>query len=157
MKELKGLKWESIFTSFLFIILGIILLFTPETTARTICYLVDMIATAIGALRIITSFTTSFEKNLEKNNLVNGLIAVLLGLFVIIKVRLIISLIPFLLGILVTISGISKLQASLDMKRMKADKWLGMFAIALINIGLGILLLFRPFAAATTMFSIIGA
>lgn len=157
MKELKGFKWESIFSSFLFIIVGIVLLFSPETTARTICYLIGMVGIAIGIFRIVTYFTTSFEKNYEKNNLVNGLVAVLLGLFVILKVKLIISLIPFLLGILVTISGIGKLQASLDIKRLKSEKWLGVFIVSLVNIGLGILLLFRPFSAATTMFMIIGA
>ncbi len=154
--QTKGIRLEMLISAVMYIIAGAILLLFPETTARTICYMIAIVIMAIGFIKIITYLVRGLEQNMYKNDLVVGLICFVLGFIFIFKVKLIISIIPILLGILVLISGFSKLQSSLDVKRMKNGNWMYFLIIALINIGLGLLCIFSPFKIAKTMIRLIG-
>ena len=79
-----------------------------------------------------------------------------LGILVLSKVEVIIALIPFLLGVLVLISGCSKLQDVIDMKRMNYGNWIVMLIFAVINVIFGILLMCNPFESANLLFRLIG-
>ena len=58
-----------------------------------------------------------------QNDFALGLLEVLAGIFFIWKSDLIISLIPFLFGFIVMISGFIKLQQALDIKMMGISSW----------------------------------
>ena len=78
-------------------------------------------------------------------DLVVGLSTILGGILVIIKIDQLTALIPVLLGFLVTISGILKIQNSVDMLRLGNGTWHVAFALAIVNIIFGIVLLIDPF------------
>ena len=65
----------------------------------------------------------------------------MLGAVVLYKVEIVISLIPFILGVLVLCSGCSKLQDAIDLKRLDYGSWLGLLIVAAINIILGVVLI----------------
>lgn len=157
MRELKDMKWESIFTEILVILLGIILLLNPGTTAKTICYIVGMIIMAVGIIKIMAYFVTNLQDNLQKNNFATGAVFVIIGILFVVKVNLIVSIVPFVMGIFVILSGLGKLQTVFNLKRMKSDGWLGLLIVAVINIGLGILLFSDLIGAAKLMIRVIGA
>lgn len=157
MKELKGIKWETIFIQILIILLGIILFFNPATTTRTICYIIGMIIMAAGVIKIMLYFLTNFENNWQKNSFTSGAVLVMIGILFIAKVNLIISIVPFVMGIFVLLSGLGKLQAVFDLRRMKSDGWLGLLILAVINIALGILLFSDLIGAAKLMIRVVGA
>lgn len=157
MKELKGIKWEAIFTQILVILLGIVLLFNPETTARTVCYIIGMIIMAAGVIKILSYFLTSFENNWQKNSFVSGAVLVMVGILFMVKVEVIMSIIPIIMGIFVLLSGVGKLQAVFDLRRMKSDGWIGLLIIAIINIALGGLLFSDVIRAAKLMIRVVGA
>lgn len=152
----KGFRLELLLSSVMYVIAGAILLLFPETTARTICYLIAIVVMAIGLIKVLTYLARGLEQNMYKNDLVVGLVCFIIGLVLIFKVKAIISIIPILLGILVLISGFGKLQSSLDVKRMKNGNWTYFFIIALVNIALGLLCIFSPFKIAKTMIRLIG-
>lgn len=156
MNQLKSFKLETIISSIFYIISGAILLLFPETTAKSICYMIAIVIMAIGVVKVITYFVRGLEQNVYKNDLVIGLICIVIGIVIIYKVRLIISIIPIILGVLVLVSGFRKLQSSIDVKRMKSGNGMYFLVIALINIGLGLILIFNPFEAAKTMFRLVG-
>ncbi|MFR0848452.1 MAG: hypothetical protein ACLSG9_11210 [Eubacterium sp.] len=56
------------------------------------------------------------------------------------------DLVPVVLGFLITISGILKLQNSVDLLRLGHGTWHVAFALAIINIVFGVVLLINPFA-----------
>lgn len=157
MKELKGIKWEAVFTEILVILLGIILLFNPAATTRTICYIIGMIIMAVGVVKLMSYFLMNFEKNWQRNGFVTGIILIIIGIFFMINVKIIMSIIPFIMGIFVILSGLRKLQTVFELRRIKSDKWLGMLIIAVINTALGILLLSNLIHAAKLMIRIVGA
>lgn len=156
MDQLKELKWQSLLTSALYVIMGIILLVYPETTARTLCYVVGIAGVVIGIFTVLAYLFRDVQKNYYRNDFILGMVEVALGAFVLYKADLIIALIPFLLGILVVISGISKLQNCIDVRRMNYGSGLVFFIMAMVNIVIGVVLVMAPFEAAKVMFMLIG-
>lgn len=154
---LKEMKWNAILRSVIYMILGIILIVFPDTTARTLCYIGGGAVVIAGVVTLITYQFRELEVRYYRNDFVVGLIEVLLGLFCIYKANLLISLLPFILGIFVVISGFCKLQNGLDVKRMGYANWYIFVLLSAANIVFGMILLWNPFTAATVMFIIIGA
>ena len=90
------------------------------------------------------------------NEFVFGILGIVLGAVVLYKVEIVISLIPFILGVLVLCSGCSKLQDAIDLKRLDYGSWLGLLIVAAINIILGVVLIYNPFKAAILLFRVLG-
>ncbi|MGN1146780.1 MAG: HdeD family acid-resistance protein [Lachnospiraceae bacterium] len=156
MRILKELKWQSILYAALYIVLGVILLLFPETTATTLCYAVGGAAIVIGVVSVCIYLFRDVSRNTYRNDFVSGLVSILLGIFIFYKVDLIISLIPFVLGIAVVVSGFLKLQDCIDVRRMGYGNGLALFILAIINVALGIVLVLNPFSTAILLFRIIG-
>ena len=156
MKMLKELKWEAILTGVLYILLGIVALVIPETMQKTLGYLIGIVLIVAGLISIICYLLRDARENYYHNEFVFGLVGMVVGAAVLYKVEVIISLIPFILGILVLFSGCSKLQDAIDLKRLGYGSWAGMLVVAVINIILGILLICNPFKAAIVLFRVLG-
>ncbi len=156
MKMLKELKWEAILTGVLYILLGIVALLIPETMQKTLGYLIGIVLIVAGAVSMICYLLRDARDNYYHNEFVFGLVGIVLGVAVLYKVEVIISLIPFILGILVLFSGCSKLQDAIDLKRLSYGSWVGMLVVAVINIILGVVLICNPFQAAVLLFRVLG-
>ena len=156
MKMLKELKWEAILTGVLYILLGIVALVVPETMQKTLGYVIGIVLIVAGLISIICYLLRDAKENYYHNEFVFGLVGMVLGAAVLYKVEVIISLSPFILGILVLFSGCSKLQDAIDLKRLGYGSWIGMLVVAVINIILGIVLICNPFQAAIVLFRVLG-
>ena len=106
-------------------------------------------------------------KELKWEAILTGVLYILLGIVALVipetmgavvlyKVEIVISLIPFILGVLVLCSGCSKLQDAIDLKRLGYGSWLGLLIVAAINIILGVVLIYNPFKAAILLFRVLG-
>ena len=156
MKMLKELKWEAILTGVLYILLGIVALVIPETMQKTLGYLIGIVLIIAGLISMVCYLLRDARENYYHNEFVFGLVGIVVGAAVLYKVEVIISLIPFILGILVLFSGCSKLQDAIDLKRLSYGSWVGMLVVAAINIILGIVLICNPFKAAVLLFRVLG-
>lgn len=156
MKQVKDLKWDALLLAVLYILLGIVVLVFPETTARTLGYLIGVVLILAGAVSMICYLLRDAHLNYYRNDFLSGLIGIALGCLVFYKVELIISLIPFILGLMVLISGCSKLQDVIDMKRMEYGNWIVMLILAAVNVVIGVILICNPFKAATLLFRLLG-
>ena len=141
MKMLKELKWEAILTGVLYILLGIVALVIPETMQKTLGYLIGIVLIVAGLISIICYLLRDARENYYHNEFVFGILGIVLGAVVLYKVEIVISLIPFILGVLVLCSGCSKLQDAIDLKRLGYGSWLGLLIVAAINIILGVVLI----------------
>ena len=150
------MKWEAILTGVLYILLGIVALVVPETMQKTLGYVIGIVLIVAGLISIICYLLRDAKENYYHNEFVFGLVGMVLGAAVLYKVEVIISLIPFILGILVLFSGCSKLQDAIDLKRLGYSSWAGMLVMAAINIILGIVLICNPFKAAIVLFRVLG-
>lgn len=105
---------------------------------------------------IICYLLRDARENYYHNEFVFGILGIVLGAVVLYKVEIVISLIPFILGVLVLCSGCSKLQDAIDLKRLGYGSWLGLLIVAAINIILGVVLIYNPFKAAILLFRVLG-
>lgn len=156
MSLLKQLKWNLILLAVIFIALGIVLILWPGATMKTICYLLAAMLLAIGVVSLINYLGKDISGIIYRYDLVVGLCAILGGILVIVKVDKLTDLIPAVLGFLVTMSGIMKMQNSVDMLRLGHGTWHVAFAMAIVNIVAGIVLLMNPFEAAQILIMCLG-
>ena len=156
MSLLKQLKWNLILLAVIFIALGIVLILWPGATMKTICYLLAAMLLAIGVVSLINYLRKDISGIIYRYDLVVGLCAILGGILVIVKVDKLTDLIPAVLGFLVTMSGIMKMQNSVDMLRLGHGPWHVAFAMAIVNIVAGIVLLMNPFEAAQILIMCLG-
>lgn len=155
MSQLKEMKLQSLITAALFVILGIILIIYPETTAQTLCYVVGIAGVVIGIFTVLAYLFRDVQKNYYRNDFIIGTVEVFLGAFVLYKAELIIELIPFILGILVVFSGLSKLQNCIDIRRMNQGNGLAFFIVAMLNIICGVVIVVVPFETVKVLFFVI--
>jgi len=156
MSLLKQLKWNLILLAVIFIALGIVLILWPGATMKTICYLLAAMLLALGVASLINYLRKDISGIIYRYDLVVGLCAILGGILVIVKVDKLTDLIPAVLGFLVTMSGILKMQNSVDMLRLGHGTWHVAFAMAIVNIVAGIVLLMNPFEAAQILIMCLG-
>lgn len=156
MKLLKQLKWDALLMGALYILLGIVALVIPETMERLLGFLIGAVLIIAGAVSMISYLLRDAHQNYYHNDFLHGLVGILLGIVVLYKVDIIISLIPFLLGTLVLVSGLSKLQDVIDLKRLEYGNWIFMLVLAVVNIILGLVLIFNPMAVAALLFRLLG-
>lgn len=153
---LKEMKWNMLMSAALYIVLGLILLIFPATTARTICYMVAGIAIVTGLVNLVVYFTRNITRNYYRNDFVTGLLLMVLGIFVIYRVDLVIALVPFIIGMCIIVSGLFKLQGALDVQRMGGNAAL-ILGVAVINVVIGILMMINPFESALLLYRLLGA
>lgn len=156
MKLLKEIKWDALLTGILYVVLGLAALLLPETMVRILGYLIAIVLIVAGAFSMIGYLLRDAHQNYYHNDFVYGLVGISLGCIVLYKVEVIISLIPFILGLLVLFSGCTKLQAVIDMKRLECGNWLAMLAVAAANVILGALLMANPFEWMELLFRLLG-
>jgi len=156
MRTIKEIKWNAMLKGILYILLGVVALLIPETMEKTLGYLMGIVLIIAGGVSMISYLLRDARENYYRDDFVFGLVGIVLGIIVLLKVEIIISIIPLLLGIMVVISGCAKLQDVIDMKRMNSGNWIVMLILALINLILGLVLIFNPFKAATFLFRMIG-
>lgn len=156
MNIFKELKRTYFVGAILYVLLGIVLLFFPQTTLLTICYAFACILGIVGAGYIITYIRNDTLKTYQRNDFAVGLTYLALSVFIAFKTEIVISFLPILLGLAFLISSIIKLQHALDLMQVKFKNWWIVLLIAVSSAALGLYLVIHPFAAAAAMVRVIG-
>ena len=146
MKILKELKWNLIALALAFVVIGVIFILYPTEVQTTACYMIAALLLILGVISLINYLRKDISGIIYRSDLVVGLSAILGGILVIIKLEQLTDLVLVVLGFLVTISGILKMQNSVDMLRLGNGTWHVAFAMAIANIIFGIILLINPFS-----------
>lgn len=153
---LKEMKWDALLTGILYVVLGVMALALPETMEKILGYMIGVVLIIGGAVSMIAYLLRDAHQNYYHNDFLHGLIGIAAGILVLTKMEIVIGLISFLLGVLVLVSGCSKLQDVIDMKRLECGNWIVMLVLAAVNVGLGILLICNPFSWTILLFRLLG-
>lgn len=151
----KEMKWSMLLSAALYVVLGLVLVIFPATTARTICYMIAGIAIVVGLVNLVVYFTRNITRNYYRNDFVTGLLMVVLGIFVIYKADLVIALVPFIIGLCIIVSGLFKLQGALDVQRMGGNSVV-ILGLSIVNVVIGILMVINPFESALLLYRLLG-
>lgn len=154
MKEiLKKIKADTILSAVLCIILGVVLLVYTEQTTSLFCKLLALVLIVMGVAHMLTYFTDRAGNNLR---LIAGVIVLLLGIWIFINPKIIINLIPAIIGAILFLHGVEDLRLSIQAKEGEGSAWISCLILAIINLALGILLIVKAFEAAQIAFKLIG-
>lgn len=153
---LKKVKGNSIFTAILTALYGLVLTIWPDTSAKTLCYVIDGVVIAVGIGYVIQYVRKDVTKDFYRKDLVYGLFAIILGIVGLVKVEMVESIIPVVLGLFVLFSGIMKLQNAFDLYRLKKTNWLVVLIIAILNVIFAIILITEPVWVVGMLFRLIG-
>lgn len=157
MKQIwKELKWDALLKGLLYIVLGVAALVVSEQMVIALGYILGVVLIVAGAVSMILYLLRDARQNYYHNDFLYGLLFIIVGGILLYNVKLVINVMPTLLGLMVVISGISKLQDVIDMKRLNCGNWIGMLILAILNLILGIVLIMNPFEAAVVMFKVLG-
>ena len=156
MDKIKAFKVENILTALLYVALGVVLIMFPESIAKTLIYTIATIVIAVGVIKIISYFLKREQAGYSNAGIVSGLIFIVIGLFILTSTKIIISVIPFVMGVCILISAYSKLQYVLQLSKYTNEKNRGMLLAAIITFILGIVLILNPFRAAKWMIRLVG-
>ncbi|MCR5419310.1 MAG: DUF308 domain-containing protein [Lachnospiraceae bacterium] len=139
---------------------GILLLVNPIGFTSAIIRAIGIGMAAGGAIWSIKYFRTPVREAAATGMLFCGIISMLLGLFLITKTEWLITTMTILIAIyavMILVLGILKLQWTVDLIRMKRDKWGVSGVSAMIAILFGALLLINPFKTTEFIWKLAGA
>ena len=141
------------------IIIGILLLVNPVafTSGIIVAFGIVLMITGIGTA--IKYFRTEPEEAAVSQILVKGLLMLLAGIFCAFNSHWFIATFPVLTlvyGVVILVTGITKLQWTVDIIRMKRCKWLWMAISAAISIICGITVITTPFKTTAVLWMFIG-
>ena len=145
----------SLITSIVFLILGIFLVFRTEGTINLISSIIGVILLLNGGFTIIKYFQneSEFKSNVE---LICGIAIVIAGFVLILNPVAVVSILPFILGIYFTITGIIKLKYALDIRKYQKENPIFMLITSGLTIVCGLLFVINPFGGAVALTQMIG-
>lgn len=157
MKEfINELKWNKILYGAILVVVGLILFLFPNQISSVISMVVGLFFLFMGLVVIVSYLTKRVEMVFGSNRLVIGAAFIALGIFVMIRSDFVVSVIPFILGLIVLISGVNKLQNFIDLKRLESDGGIVTLVFAILNIAFGVVLIINPFDAAIVLLKVTG-
>lgn len=145
------MKKYDISSSIVLLILGILLLLVPGGIVTTVIRVFGIIILIIG----VTSVLNEIKIKKQSTDFVNGILIGILGLVFISSPQTIASIIPFILGVWIVVKSAFKLQFSYSFKRTSTD-YVKPLVINIIELILGLVLVFNPFKGAEALIRIIG-
>ena len=141
------------------IVIGILLLVNPVgfTSGIIVAFGIVLMITGIGTT--IKYFRTEPAEAAVRQVLMKGLLELLGGAFCAFNSHWFIATFPVLTlvyGVVILVTGITKLQWTVDIIRMKRSKWLWMAVSAAISILCGITVIMSPFSTTAVLWMFIG-
>lgn len=154
MRELlKDIKWSLILASLLFLLLGIALLIWPHTSNLILCYIVAGVLTAYGLFNILAYFGK------ERGSLIGlivGVICAAFGVYALVQPTGISDIISIILGVAILVDGVISLRRDFELRTMGFPQWWAPFALDMLILVLGAIVIFNPGLFAELLLQIIG-
>ena len=154
--KMKAIFKGSIFAAIAYIILGLVLVIWPDITMKTLVYVTAAVLGVGGIVSIVRYIIHSPIKGEINSYLASGLVMLMVALFMYLREDLVVTIIPFVLGLAIVIDGFVKLQRSIDLARLHFEGWVLVLLMAAISIALGVVLLTRPIDTARVLTIVLG-
>lgn len=147
---------SSLITSIFLIVLGGLLLFKSEETIVTIAYIIGGVLFALGVVALIRFIRYARKEVNSELDIIYGVVTIILGYLIIKNPKSLASIIPIVFGVSIVISGATKLQYALELKRDKNQLWTMTLIVSIISAICGAALIINPFAGAEMITQIVG-
>ena len=160
MKNIKayiqGFKDQFAVSGIVTFALGLLLIIYPSFTGRALCYTIAAVLLIKGISGLIGQYRAA-GGNFVPFAMMGNFTTCFMGLFVALRYDLIISIIPFICGLFLLVSGISSLQKAFGLKRMNYAGWNHGLVFTVIKVILAAVIVINPFGTAMALTRFIGA
>lgn len=141
------------------VIIGILLLINPVGFTSGIIVTFGIVLMIMGISTTLKYFWTDAVEASVRQLLVKGLLLLLSGAFCTFCSRWFLVTFPILTliyGVVILVAGITKLQWTIDMIRMKRSRWFFVAISAAASVLCGIVIVSNPFASTAAVWMFIG-
>ena len=150
-KFLKKAGWTSVITSLIFAIIGLVMIYNPETTMIFISTILGIFFIVVGVIKVINYFISKGNSTLFTNDIAWGLIAVIIGLVTIVYSSTIESIFRIMIGVWIIYSGLTRFGLSFRLKNINDKLWAIVLCLAVLMIVGGLYVTFYPGALIVTL------
>ncbi|MBR3304285.1 MAG: DUF308 domain-containing protein [Christensenellaceae bacterium] len=147
----REIKTTVLWASVLFIIAGLVLLIWPAIAYNLICYIIGAAAVIWGLVLIGKYVFKGADRDLMDLSLIKGIIVTALGIIILRKTPDFLSIIVSVIGGIIVINSIIRLQVGLNLARMGYRSWLFVFITAVLMAVVGVLLIVDPFGSLSVI------
>lgn len=148
---LKKAGWTSVITSIIFAIIGLIMIFYPDTTMKFISTVLGIFFIVIGITKVINYFASKGNSALFTNDIAWGIIAIIIGLVTMVYSSTIESIFRIMIGVWIIYSGFTRLMLSFNLKNVNQKLWIAVLTLAILMIIGGLYVTFYPGALILTL------
>ncbi|MCM1164757.1 MAG: DUF308 domain-containing protein [Lachnospiraceae bacterium] len=141
------------------LVIGVLLLINPVGFTSWIIRLVGIALLVNGLISVIRYFGTEAAEAARQRLLMQGLILLLGGGFCVIDPNWLIAVFPviaLLYGVAILVAGLGKVQMTVDMIRLKVNKWFLSAISALVSIACAAVIITNPFASTVALWMFAG-
>lgn len=142
------------------VLVGILLLINPVGFTSGIITAVGILLLIMGVISIVKYFRAEALEAAASHALTKGLAALLAGAFCVLKTQWFLVTFPVLsaiYGVVVLMTGLGKIQVTVDMLRQKNKKWFWAGISAVISLVCAVVILSNPFASTVVLWNFTGA
>ena len=141
--KLYGSRPAPMVIAFSAILIGLLFILTPQTSADVICYVAGILLLASGIAAVVSYLASG--RLFGSYALVSGIVLLVGGVFCLLRPEVIQGLLTVIFGVFLVIDGMVTLQDGIDCARAKLGGWWVLAALAVITIALGCVVLFGNF------------
>lgn len=155
MRELwKQIRKDIMITAILCVILGVMIMVWPTQTTKLLCWILAGILILMGLSRIVAYFN---DRMAGQFGLAAGIVLFVLGAWILIRPLNFAKIFPIVIGVLLLMHGVEDLKMSIEAKAGGDSIWWTLLLVAAVNMLLGLLLIWRAFAAVQIAMMLMGA
>jgi|GEM_PF-5855226 len=152
-----GNKISSIIIALVYIALGILFIVMPQGVEEALCYVLAVAVAIFGLLYLLGYLVwSSSEDGPSSSGFVIGILMIMLAIFIMVKQDLIITLVPFLFGVMVLIRGLFTVETAFRIRRMGFPMGMPLI-MGIVIMAFGLFIMLFPMEMGEALFILIGA
>ena len=128
----------------------------PKLTNKIIVYGIGIMLVIYGAGRILRYIRRNARDGLMTHDLSIGLVCIVSGLFMLLYPGVVISVLPFLFGLVLLFGGAMSIQTAFDVRRFQGPRWTLHLIAGIAFVIAGIEAIRNPFGTAAALTRFIG-
>lgn len=156
MELIRKAKSAYIAMSVIMLILGLALVIWPEISLSVLCLTVGIVLLIFGVVKLIGYFSKDLYRLAFQFDLALGIFTLIFGIILIIHPANIVMLLPVIMGVLILLDGVFKIQTAMDARRFGMERWWAIMFLAVVTAIFGLLLVIRPFEGAVAVMVLLG-
>lgn len=143
----KDIRQSYSISSFITLILGIVLIIWPDLSGALMCYMLGGALVLMGAIQLLIYLRGNKTEVYSKFKMMMGMILAVLGIWICVNPEIVLGLVPVVLGIVLILHAVQDFSYAIDIKNAGVERWWVALVATLVTFVLGIFLVLHPLLA----------